>query len=66
MRALSNEIEFVELLKKHDEAPQFPQFGEGIIEISQQLIGDKNNVINEMYEVFPKTYSQIIYWTPLF
>ena len=37
MRVLSNEIEFVELLKKIgiDEAPQFPQFGENIIEISQ-------------------------------
>ena len=42
MRALSNEIEFVEFLKKisNDEAPQFPQFGESIIEIPQQLIGD--------------------------
>ena len=32
-----------------DEAPQFPQFGESIIEIPQQLIGDKNNTINEVY-----------------
>ena len=41
MRALSNETEFVEFLKKNgnDEAPQFPHFGEGIIEIPQQLIG---------------------------
>ena len=37
-RALSNEIEFVEFLTKigNDEAPQFPQFGESIIEIPQQ------------------------------
>ena len=35
MRALSNETEFVEFLKKNGnaEAPQFPQFGENIIEI---------------------------------
>ena len=33
----------------NDEAPQFPQFGENIIEIPQQLIGDKNNINNEMY-----------------
>ena len=48
MRTLSNEIEFLEFLKKigTDEAPQF---GEGIIEIPQQLIGDKNNIINEVY-----------------
>ena len=48
MRALSNEIEFVELLKKigNDEAPQFPQFCESIIEIPQQLIGDKNNIMS--------------------
>ena len=46
-----NEIEFVEFLKKigNDEAPQFPQFGESIIEIPQQLIGDKNNIIYEVY-----------------
>ena len=39
MRALPNEIEFVELLKKigNNETPQFPQFGENIIEIPQQL-----------------------------
>ena len=50
MRALPNEIEFVEFLKKNcnDEAPQFPQFGENI-KIPQQLIGDKNNIINEVY-----------------
>ena len=43
MRALSNEIEFVKFLKKivNDEAPQFPEFGESIIEIPQQLIGQK-------------------------
>ena len=33
----------------NDEAPQFPQFGESIIEIPQQLIGHKNNIINEVY-----------------
>ena len=32
-----------------DEAPQFPQFGERIIEIPQQLKGDKKNIINEVY-----------------
>ena len=49
MIALWNEIEFVEFLKKigNDEAPHFPQFSESIIEIPQQLIGDKNNIINE-------------------
>ena len=31
------------------EAPQFPQFGESIIEIPQQLIGHNNNIINEVY-----------------
>jgi len=48
---ISNEIEIVEFSKKigNDEAPQFPQFGENIIEISQQLIGDKNNNINKVY-----------------
>ena len=51
MRALSKEIEFVEFLKKiyNDESSQFPQFGESIIEIPQQLKGDKNNIINEVY-----------------
>ena len=33
----------------NDEAPQFPQFVESIIEIPQQLIGDKNNIINVVY-----------------
>ena len=35
MRALSNEIEFEEFLKNigNDEAPQFPHYGESIIEI---------------------------------
>ena len=43
MRALSNEIEFVEFFKKivNDEALQFPLFGESIIEVPQQLIGQK-------------------------
>jgi hypothetical protein len=51
MRALPNEIQFVEFLKKigNDEAPQFPHFGENIIEIPQQLLGDQNNIINEVY-----------------
>ena len=51
MRALLNEIEFVEFLKRigNDEAPQFPQFGKRIREIPKQLIGDKNNIINEVY-----------------
>ena len=37
MRALLNGIEFVEFLKKigNDEDPQFPQFGENVIEIPQ-------------------------------
>ena len=33
----------------NNEAPQFPQFGENIIEIPEKLIGDKNNIINEVY-----------------
>ena len=68
MRALSNEIEFVELRKKigNDEAPQFPQFGESIIEIPQQLIGDEIILLMRCMEIYPKKYSQIIYWTPLF
>ena len=33
----------------NDEAPQFPRFGENIIEIPQQLIGDIYNIINEVY-----------------
>ena len=68
MRALPNEIEFVEFLKRigNDQAPQFPQFGESIIEIPQQLIGDKIKLLMMCMEIFPKKYSQIIYWTPLF
>lgn len=48
MRALPSEIEFMEFLKNicYDEAPQFPQFGENIIVIPQQLIGDENNINN--------------------
>ena len=46
------------------EAPQFPQLGESIIEIPQQLIGHKNNIINEVYGNISE--KQIIYWTPLF
>ena len=52
IRAFPNEIGFVEFLKKkigNDEAPQFSQFDESIIEIPQQLIGDKNNIINYVY-----------------
>ena len=33
-----------------DEAPQFTQFCESNIEIPQQLMGDKNYIINEVYE----------------
>ena len=33
----------------NDESPQFPQFGESIIEIPKQLLEDKNNIINEVY-----------------
>ena len=64
---IPNEIECLEFLIQigNDEAPEFPQFGKNIIEIPQQLIGDKNSVI-EVMEIFPKTYSQIIFWTPLF
>ena len=44
MRALVNEIEFAEFLEQivNDEAPQFPQFGESIIKVPQQLIGQKS------------------------
>jgi PIF1 helicase. len=33
----------------NDGAPQFPQFGENIIEILQQVIEDKDTIINEVY-----------------
>ena len=58
MRALSNDIEFVEFLEKigNDEAPQFPQFGESIIKIPQQLIGDKIILFMRCMETFPKKY----------
>ena len=51
MKALANKIEFVEFLKKigNDEAPKFLEFGESIIEIPQQLIGDKHNITNVVY-----------------
>ena len=51
MRTLPNEIEFVEFLKKMVVMKPllFPQYGENIIEIPQQLIGDRNNIINEVY-----------------
>ena len=51
MRALPNEIEFVEFLKKigNDKLPQFPHFGENVIEIPQNLTGVKNSNINEVY-----------------
>ena len=48
MRALPNEIEFVEFLKKMGN-DNFLQFGESIIEIPQHLIGDYNNIINGVY-----------------
>ena len=50
MRALSNEIEFAEFLKKigNDGAPQFPQFSENVLKIPQQLMGDKNNIIDKV------------------
>ena len=56
MRVLSNEIEFVEFLKKigNDEAPQFPQFGESIIEIPQQLIRDKIILLMRLWKYFRK------------
>lgn len=51
MRALPNEIQFVEFLKSigNGVAQQFPQFGDNIIEIPQHLIGDENNIINDIY-----------------
>ena len=68
MRALSNEIEFVEFLKMYDnEAPQFPQFGESIIEIPQQLIGDKNNLILSyllLYYIINMWSKKL--WTPFY
>ena len=47
MRALSNEIEFVEFLKKL--VMMKPHNSLSLVKASQQLIGHKNNIINEVY-----------------
>lgn len=51
MRALPNEIEFVEFLKKigNGQETQYPQYGDNIIEIPQNLVGHEENVIDEIY-----------------
>lgn len=51
MRVSPNQIEFVEYLKKigNGTAVTFPQFGEDIIEIPQHLIGNVENIINDVY-----------------
>lgn len=51
MRALPEEVEFIEFLKKigNGEAPKFPHLGEDIIEIPSQLVGNENNIIDDVY-----------------
>lgn len=51
MRVLPNEVEFVEFLKKlgNGETTVFPQYGEDIIQISNQLLGNNNNIITEIF-----------------
>jgi len=51
MRVLPNELEFVEFLKQigNNETPNFPQYGDSIIEIPQHLIGNHNRIIEEIY-----------------
>lgn len=51
MRVLPNEIEFVEFLKKigNGETESFPQYGQHIIEIPQNLLGDENEIIEDIY-----------------
>lgn len=51
MRALPNEIEFVEFLKLlgNGEARKFSQFGDDVIEIPQNLIGNVANIIDDVF-----------------
>lgn len=51
MRALQHELEFVEFIRKLGNADltNFPEYGEDIIEVPQQLVGDVNNIIGEIY-----------------
>ncbi|XP_055307911.1 ATP-dependent DNA helicase PIF1-like [Sitodiplosis mosellana] len=51
MRALPDEIAFVEFLKKigNGEATQYPQFGDNTVEIPPELVGELKNIIPEIY-----------------
>lgn len=51
MRALPNEIEFVEFLRKlgNGELQTYPQFDSDIIEIPAHLIRDSSNIIEDIY-----------------
>lgn len=51
MRVLPNEIEFVEFLKKigNGVAQKYPQYGQDIIEIPQNLIGNEHEIIQDIH-----------------
>ncbi|XP_065368825.1 uncharacterized protein LOC135961256 [Calliphora vicina] len=51
MRTLPNEIEFTEFLKAagNDQLKKYPQYGDSIIEIPNRLIGQKSNIIADVY-----------------
>lgn len=55
--AQPQELEFVEFLKKigNGEATQYPQYGENVIEIPQELVGDEKNIIEEIFEDISET-----------
>lgn len=51
MRAHAQEIEFIEFLKKigNGTATNFPEYGRDIIEIPQNLLGNPNEIINDVF-----------------
>lgn len=51
MRALTEEIEFVEFIKLlgNGELPTFPQLGDNVIEIPSHLLGNVENIIDDVY-----------------
>lgn len=51
MRALPEEIEFVEFLKElgNGERQVFPEFGENVVEITFRCCGDVSKIIDEVY-----------------
>lgn len=51
MRALPNEIQFIEFLKSigNGEARKFPQFDDNVIEIPQHLVGNEANMIRDVF-----------------